>query len=294
MRASNACLLVIASLVADACGARTGDDLYGAYAQGDTGGTSLPAGGNTFVTSNASGGQRYSSLTGGIPSYGGSWRTPTGGYNYGGQVTACSLGSYGCSCLSDYTCYYPYTCSFGKCTYASSSTGGTSFGGTTWGYTSSSTAISCAVGTWGCKCYSSGACAAPYTCVSGYCIGYATTGGAPSYGGSTPVGYGGSAGAGGYSGYGGSRTITIGGHVSIGGTSNATAGTSPLDVCRQNLSNCISDSGCASMLTCVLNYSTDCNTDVSCYLIKCMSQISGTSATLAIDLFQSCATALNL
>jgi hypothetical protein len=48
------------------------------------------------------------------------------------------------------------------------------------------------------------------------------------------------------------------------------------------------------MLSCVALSSTLCYTDVNCYLLQCSSYITGSSAVLAIQLFQDCSSLLQL
>jgi hypothetical protein len=64
--------------------------------------------------------------------------------------------------------------------------------------------------------------------------------------------------------------------------------------CTQSLQACIADSGCGTMLQCLLKYSSICNTDVNCYALACASSVTGSSAALAIQLFQDCAGLLNM
>ena len=387
MQRRNSWLTVIVFFIVGACGARTGGD-FDALGAGDwpatvggagTGGSSAwTAGGSS--TWNPGGSTSIWPIGGAQHTGGAAWTTP-GGYGYGGSFNSCPSGSWGCSCYSNSTCNYPYSCSYGTCGYNSTcspgawgcacysnatcnypyfcsngtcvnsgNTGGAGYGGTgygggtptcttgtlgcacyssgactsglqcnygicsypyptggaTWGGSSA-----CPMGAWGCRCFTSGMCASPYTCIAGYCIGTVTTGGAPSYGGSPPIGTGGwtyiTTGGSTPVGYGGTTYVTNGGSPPVGGRSSyggtpssslvATGGVSPLDACAESLQACMADqvpSGCNYMLACIGKYSSVCSNDVSCYLLQCMSSLSGSSMALAIQLFQNCSTVLGL
>jgi hypothetical protein len=166
-------------------------------------------------------------------------------------------------------------------------TGGTTWratGGTTWRATS--TVSSCPAGTPGCLCYASGLCASPYTCYSGYCTLISGSGGVPPYGGSTPVSFGGFPAAG------GSRNTSLGGQTGMGGRSQSTGGVSPIVACGQSLQACTTDSGCNSMLECIVKFASVCNNSLDCYLLQCSASITGSSALLAIQLYQDCSSLL--
>jgi len=166
-------------------------------------------------------------------------------------------------------------------------TGGTTWcatGGTTWHTTG--TISTCPAGTPGCPCYSNGLCASPYTCYSGYCALISGSGGVPAYGGSTAVSFGGSPATG------GSRNTSLGGQISSGGRSQSTGGVSPEAACGQSLQACTADSGCQSMLECIVKYASVCNSSLDCYLLQCSGSITGSSALLAIQLYQDCSSLL--
>jgi len=166
-------------------------------------------------------------------------------------------------------------------------TGGTTWratGGTTWHTTG--TIDTCPAGTPGCPCYSNGLCASPYTCYSGYCALVSGSGGVPAYGGSTAVPFGGSPATG------GSRNTSLGGRISTGGRSQSTGGVSPVVACGQSLQACTADSSCQSMLECIVKYASVCNSNLDCYLLQCSGSITGSSAMLAIQLYQDCSSLL--
>ena len=157
-------------------------------------------------------------------------------------------------------------------------------GGTTWNSTYATS--TCPAGTPGCSCYSSGLCASPYTCYLGYCALISGSGGVPPYGGTATVSFGGSPATG------GSRNTSLGGQINTGGRSQLTGGVSPVVACSQSLLACSADSGCYSMLQCIVKYASVCNSNLDCYLLQCSSSVTGSSAMLAIQLYQDCSSLL--
>jgi hypothetical protein len=303
MRSSNYWLLGGVLFLNGACGARTGDlgDTSDAGLLGSTGGAGNSFGGSPWVA------------TGGMPGAGG-WY-PNGGYS---TYVTCPQGEWGCSCYAGNYCNYPYSCSYGTCTYNTVTTGGAtscptgswgcscyagnycnypyscSYGTCTNNTVTTGGTTSCSLGSWGCSCYAGSYCNYPYSCSYGTCIYTNVTTGGASWGGATsscPTGspgcpcfawgtcYSPSVCSNGYCQY----PVTTGGRPSYGGTGAYPTGGRP-----SFGGSSITTGGVSPVMNCVDSVTT-CANDAECKaILTCISGSIGTCSTNLACYLNSC------